>query len=88
MSPKLPDLDADSIRDALHEAVKRGWVVPVEHGYCFTCSTEGPVFEITAREAPTQPAKCEGCFVAQALTVIADPLNLQRLAEGFLNEPS
>lgn len=65
------------MRSVLVTAVASGWLRPVAHGYCWQCNTEGPVLDVMSHQvpdgAPSQPPRCEECFIESGLTVMSDP---------------
>lgn len=65
------------MRLILVDAVQSGWLRSVAHGYCWYCNTEGPVLEVMTHEVPgnppSQPPRCESCFMDSGLTVLSDP---------------
>lgn len=82
MTSDHPPLSSNDINLALVEAVDIGWLIPIEHGYCFYCHTEGMVYDIVADNAPVQPARCAKCFFEAASHLTADP----KLMAKFLSE--
>lgn len=79
MSTEDDDLEAAIafMRLVLTDAVEEGWLRPVAHGYCWDCDTEGPVLEVMTHSVPgnppSQPPRCEDCFVESGLGVLSDP---------------
>lgn len=67
-----PESAQDSIRLAVIRAVEIGWLEPIEHGFCFYCNSEKPVFDVIANEAPVQPPRCMDCFVSMSERILQD----------------
>jgi hypothetical protein len=83
MTSDSHSLSVDEINRALTQAVDLGWLIPIEHGYCFYCHTEGMVYDIVADNAPVQPARCGHCFFEAASVIVADPeLMIDILGQG------
>ena len=81
MPNDLPPIHEDHFRKALLDAVEARWLRPIEHGYCFYCASEGPVFEVIARDAPAQPPRCEQCFISQGFALMEDDKAMAELME-------
>lgn len=73
------EIDADMLNLALETAIERGWLVYVQHGYCFHCCNEKPVYEVIMENAPVQPPRCADCYLEQGTAVMADPEARQRI---------
>ena len=59
-----PEFLETAMEAAILRAVEIGWHSPVDHGFCCNCEIEKPVFDVIARDAPSQPPRCMECFVA------------------------
>jgi hypothetical protein len=73
MTTDPQSISPDDLDLALVQAVELGWLIPIEHGYCFYCHTEGMVYDIVVPDAPVQPARCAKCFFEAASRLVADP---------------
>ena len=73
------------MRDVVVDAIDQGWLRPIPHGYCWYCQTEGPVLDVMAHKVPgdppSQPPRCEDCFIEAGLSVLSDPEIMNSLLE-------
>ena len=71
------------VKLGIEESIRTETLTPVDHGYCWYCSKEKSVLEVTSKNAPTQPPICEACFIKKAITIYSDINNLRNLVNGF-----
>ena len=76
-------LSDESVIKVIDLACEMGWLKPVEHGYCFYCNTEKAVYDIIMRDAPTQPPRCESCFIEAAQIMASDPETVKQIQKNF-----
>lgn len=89
MTYDVNNITDQDIIDALKDATDIGWLLPIEHGYCFSCHKEGMVYEIIQPSAPVQPPRCPTCFVDIASCLLDDPTIVARIQmENRNNESS
>lgn len=72
------------IRSGIDEMVQLGNLIPVEHGFCFACQQEKPVYDVAPR-FPTQPAICDHCLFQKGLLMLSDPEKVQELVNNLKN---
>lgn len=63
---------SDFIRSGIDDSVFGGYLIPVEHGFCFYCDTEKPVYDISP-EFPPQPPTCDECLYQRSILAFSDP---------------
>ena len=69
----------------LSDAIEEGWLRIIPHGYCWYCQQEKQVLEVMNHkvpgEPPSQPPRCEDCFIDSGLAVMSDPVIMNSLLE-------
>lgn len=71
----------DNIRLAVIRAVDLGWLELVNHGFCFYCNAEKPVFDVVTTDAPVQPPRCMECFISMSEKILQDMI-WEQFVEG------
>jgi hypothetical protein len=83
MPKNMPEITEAHIVNALQEAIGNGWLGLVPYGYCFSCDGMGMVYEVTGKDIPAQPPRCEGCFIEHAYDLMEDEEAMANLMDSY-----
>ena len=65
----------------LGQAIDKGLLALVEHGYCWHCNSEKSVYEASP-DWPVQPPRCFDCYVDAIKVIFDDPEQLENLIKS------
>jgi hypothetical protein len=88
IDPFVPSEHADILR-GFAQSIEVGWLVPIPHGYCFSCEHETIVYDVLI--GPAQPPRCGSCFITSMIAHAADPepdVEAVSTALGLLDLPA
>lgn len=66
----FPEITSESVQAAIDALVEQGMLHKVGHGFCWTCSTEKPVYDVSSEHFPSQEPKCGDCIINAAMIAL------------------
>lgn len=81
MKPTLEYL-TEIVELGIRQSIEEGDITPIDHGYCFCCENEKPVYE-AGKNFPPQPPLCHECLVGMGVAMAMRPEFAQRIEDGI-----
>ena len=77
------NITPESLKDAISIFVDNKMLIEVGHGFCWTCSQEKSVYEISSDFFPSQEPKCGECIVETAIMALKLPGFMERVDREY-----
>lgn len=77
------NITPESLKDAISIFVDNKMLIEVGHGFCWTCSQEKSVYEISSDFFPSQEPKCGECIVETAIMALKLPGFIERVDREY-----
>jgi len=69
----LEGVTPETIADTINVFVENKMLIPVGHGFCWTCENEKPVYDVSTDHFPSQEPKCGDCIINTAMAAMKLP---------------
>lgn len=63
----------ETITNTINVFVENKMLIPVGHGFCWTCEQERSVYDVSTEYFPPQEPKCGDCIVNKAMAAMKLP---------------
>lgn len=68
----------------IEQSLQKGEISYVDHGFCWYCQTEKPVYEASPNY-PVQPPRCFECFEKEIVNIFNDDARLEALLDTLMS---
>lgn len=69
----MDGITPETIADTINVFVENKMLIPVGHGFCWTCENEKPVYDVSTDHFPSQEPKCGDCIINTAMAAMKLP---------------
>jgi hypothetical protein len=80
----IETITPETLKDAISIFVDNKMLVEIGHGFCWTCSQEKSVYDISSEFFPSQEPKCGECIIETAMMALKLPGFVERVDKEYL----
>lgn len=73
----------ETITDTINVFVENKMLIPVGHGFCWTCEQEKSVYDVSTEHFPPQEPKCGDCIVNTAMAAMKLPGFVEKVEREY-----